>query len=83
MKINFRYADGTRSSMTLNDKLLDVWGLTLENDNRNFEQELTDRIIPEALKGERDPKTTLVSIVEFLLLDDIAQAIQFDMVPKE
>jgi len=83
MKINFRYADGTRSQLTLGDKLLDVWCLTHEeSEPRSMDQILNERVIPEALKHQRSPSVTLTSVVEYLLLDEIAEAIQFDMVRK-
>lgn len=78
MKINYTQPNGNRSSITLSDKLLDVWALTFEDSDKSFESELIDRVLPEAMKGRRSPGVTLVSMVEFLLLDDIAQAIQFD-----
>lgn len=85
MKINFRYQDGNRSSMTLQDKLIDVWALSQgqeESEKRTIEEMLNTRVIAEALKHQRDPKVTLVSVVECLLLDEIAEAIQFDMVRR-
>jgi 2-phospho-L-lactate transferase/gluconeogenesis factor (CofD/UPF0052 family) len=43
---------------------------------------LNERVIAEALKHQRSPGVTLTSVVECLLLDEIAEAIQFDMVRK-
>jgi hypothetical protein len=47
-----------------------------------MDQILNERVIPEALKHQRSPSVTLTSVVEYLLLDEIAEAIQFDMVRK-
>jgi len=73
MKINFRYPDGTRSTMTLNDKLLDVWALTIEDEPEPVEAVLRNRIIPEALKRKAG---TLTSNVEWLMLDEVAEALK-------
>lgn len=76
MKINFRHADGTRSSVTLGDKLLDVWGLTIEDEPESMESVLTGRVIPEAQKMQNSNGKTLVSNIEWVLLDEIAEAIK-------
>ena len=75
MKINFRHADGTRSTVTLGDKLLDVWSLTIEDEPESMESILTNRIIPEAQKAQNRNGKTLVSNIEWLLLDEIAETL--------
>lgn len=73
MKFNFRHADGTRSSVTLDDKLLDVWGITIEDEPESLDSVLTGRVIPEAQKMQNRNGKTLVSNIEWLLLDEIAE----------
>lgn len=73
MKINFRHGDGTRSSVTLGEKLLDVWALTIEDEPESLESIMTNRIIPEAQKAQKKNGKTLVSNIEWLLLDEIAE----------
>jgi len=77
MKLSYTKPDGKRSSITLSDKLLDVWSLTLM-DGHTVEEELVDRILPEAMKGKRSPNVTLVSLVEFMILQDIEEVIKYD-----
>ena len=73
MKLNFYRADGTRSSVTLDDKLLDVWALTIEDEPEPVEAVLRNRVLPEAMKAKAG---TLTGNVEWLLLDEVAEALK-------
>lgn len=73
MKINYRRTDGTRSTITLDDKLFKVWGLTLfqpvsaEQMVASVQQDL----IPKALKLHQKNGNTLTKQVEHLMLESI------------
>lgn len=91
MKINYKHTNGTRSTITLDEKLLKVWGLTLFQPvtGEKMIEAIQNEKIPEALKVHRRLRRTLTKQVEHLLLDDIEKGLLeahrtgFDLMPTD
>lgn len=85
MRLNFYYPDNTRSSLTIDDKLCDVWALATgrrDLPSVDVNRDLAEEVIPEALKHYNDAGRTLTKQTEWEMLEEIACAIQFDYVRK-
>jgi hypothetical protein len=79
-KINYQAPDGTRSQVTIDGKLVDLWGLATGRQDlpeRDANRIIADEIIPRALRMQ-SAEMTKTKRVERELMDEIACALHQD-----
>lgn len=84
-KINYTSTDGIRSQVTLDGKLVDVWLLATgrrDLSERGATRLIAEDVVPRALRVQSEDLTKTKRI-ERELLEDIAVAIQQDMIRRD
>lgn len=75
MKINFNH-NGKRSTLTIDDKLISIWSLTLfQPVSKEALLKTLRGFISEAIKTHQRFNVTLTKRVEHLLLDEIGKSL--------
>lgn len=83
-KINYTAPDGTRSQVTIDGKLIDVWALATQRQDlaeRDLNRIIAGEVIPRAMHRQSSDLTR-TKRVERELLEEIACAFQFDWIRK-
>lgn len=84
-KINYQAPDGTRSQVTIDGKLVDLWCLATGRQDlteRDANQVIATEVIPRALRMQAS-EMTKTKRVEREIMEEIAAALQHDWIRKD